>query len=628
MSITKNNVIVVYIYNNLDSEEFANYYLSTHEMSSVNINPSESSGTTIQGIYWQVDGQKVGIQIENNSEILSESDFYKNVEEPLLEALNTFELSEERDVWGIILGYRIPGGYYYIEEPSIGEEEYIISATSRISRIKQTFSLKHPNKLYNRQIFNRFNAGDAELSLIVSRIDGPNLSFAKTIVDNAKTLNQQLFANGTFYTDPYSDLVSSEAVNYKEEILDFYNNMLPTLNLDTWSTTFMDPYIDSIIPFVENDSFVWSWFTDRSSSTFFRYSNALRVFFYNADYDGGYTIRDETSKRWCYLSLDAGYVATAGSLSNPSIDGFLNPNAFFYALLRGATIGEAFYFSLPYLDWTTSLFGDILTYCSFPASEVIDEDEIDEHEVWNIMSKDMARSAAYLFKKENELKSIVFEIVDIDSLDPLIGAIDAEMSLLYPANDLHVVNKESVWNSQLKPLVDTFFDFPRLRYNQIDNTINPNINDYLTDHNFKVSRILANITSEAIIEDDNLIDEGWWQFEFIVNDDDQNNFINYHFKMDISNNEDFTDIIISKDSYSIRNWTYEKEKNTFVPMTYSGVTSSYIGRKVRYESRQDPLIGLDEYLTRGVIYYFRITQYNLETSEEYSSRDYSDIIYS
>jgi hypothetical protein len=160
-----------------------------------------------------------------------------------------------------------------------------------------------------------------------------------------------------------------------------------------------------------------------------------------------------------------------------------------------------------------------------------------------------------------------------------------------------------------------------------------------------VSRLLSDISGSATIEDDNLLDEGWWQFEFIVNDDDVNNYVNYHFKLEVSADPDFggsyssstdpslhdvytSNILITKDSNSIRNWTYEKEKDNFVPMTFSGVSSSYIGRKVRYESRQDPIISLDEYLTRGETYYFRVTQYNLETAEEYTPREFNDIIYS
>jgi hypothetical protein len=621
MAITENNFIVVYELGNLDSADFAAYYASKHGMQILSSNPSVNEGS-IDGIDWVVHGQLLGIQLTDNSEILpSEEVFNTQLLNPIKDAIANSEELENFNIWGIILGYNIPGGFYSNND--------IISATSRISRLNFAFSKKIQNKLYNRSIFQRIDSTDASYALICSRIDAPNIQAAKDYVDNAERLNEQVFANGVFYLDQYSDRATSGTIEYQNILSNFSDNVLPLLNLDSWSTTFMDPYIDSVIPYVEQDSFVWSWFSDRSSSSFFRYSNALRVFFYNADYDGGFTVRDENGKRWPYLSMEAGYVASAGAMSNPTILGFLNPISFFNALLRGATIGEAFLFSVPHLNWTISLFGDPLTYCSFPSSEVPDEDLIDEHETWNIMSKDLSKAAAHLYKKELELRDIVSEIVDITTLDPLVGALPAAVTLLYPANDLYLTCQETVWQSQLKPLLDTFFDFPRLRYySQTTDTLSPNINNYLTDHSFKVSRLIVDITGGSLIDEDNLLDEGWWQFEFIVNDDSPDNFINYHFKMDVASDSDFINIIISKNSYSIVNWTYEKEKNVFVSMTYSGVTSSYIGRKVRYESRQDPLIGLDEYLTRGETYYFRVTQYNLETLEEYAPREFSDIIYS
>ena len=217
----------------------------------------------------------------------------------------------------------------------------------------------------------------------------------------------------------------------------------------------------------------------------------------------------------------------------------------------------------------------------------------------------------------------------METSDPSLGAVDAAVTLLYPANDLYNNNKGVEWSSQLKPMVDTFFDFPRLRYYyQTTGTLAPDINDYLAAHSFKVSRILSSITGSAIIDDDNLLDEGWWQFEFIMLDDDVDNFVNYHFQLDIYDDIDFSNLIMSKDSYSLRNWTYEKNKDEFVAISFNGVASSYVGRKVRYESRQDPLIGLDDYLTRGETYYFKVTQYNIETLGEYTPREFSDIIYS
>jgi len=621
MAITKDNFIVVYELGNLNSADVAAYYAVKHGMSTVSSNPSANTGT-VGGITWEVNGQLLGIQLTDNSEILSsEAVFNTQLLNPILDAIANSEELGNLTIWGIILGYNIPGGFYSSDD--------IISSTSRISRLNSSFSKKTQNKLYNRSIFQRLDATDAAYALICSRIDAPNVLSAKYYLDNAEKLNDQLFANGTFYIDPYSDRANFGTAEYQEILDDFVSRKLSTLNLDTWTSTYQDPYIDAIIPFVENDSFAWSWFTDRAHSSFFRYSNAVRVFFYNADYDGGYTVRDENSNRWPHLALSAGYVASAGAMSNPSIPGFLNPNSFFDSLLRGATIGEAFLFSVPHLDWTISLFGDPLTYCSFPSAEPVSETLIDQHEAWDIMSKDLAKASAHLYKKESELQLMTYEIVDIDTSDPSVGAASANITLLYPANDLFVDNNNHVWKSQLKPLVDTLFDFPRLRYYyQTTETLAPSINDYLEERGFKVSRILADISGGAIIDAANLLDNGWWQFEFTVSDDDPNNFVNYHFKMDVSIDAGFSNILMSHDSYAIRNWTYEKEKDLFSPLTFNGVTSSYIGRKVRYESRQDSLIGLDEYLTRGETYYFRITQYDLETTEEFTPRIYSDIIYS
>ena len=95
----------------------------------------------------------------------------------------------------------------------------------------------------------------------------------------------------------------------------------------------------------------------------------------------------------------------------------------------------------------------------------------------------------------------------------------------------------------------------------------------------------------------------------------------------MSATSDFSTILLSKNSYQIRNWTYEKEKDTFVLFTYNGVPSSYVGRRVRYESRYDELASIDDYLTRGETYYFRVTQYDIQSGTEYTPTIYTDIIY-
>ena len=316
--------------------------------------------------------------------------------------------------------------------------------------------------------------------------------------------------------------------------------------------------------------------------------------------------------------MNNGYVGNAGSMSNPSNDGFLNPTAFFRSLKNGATLGEAYLFSLPFLDWTITLFGDPLVTVGFPSVIVEDETIIEENESWYRMSKELARAAANLKKKDEELYNVLKEIVDLTSNEK-----SAEINLLNSANYLYTQNNEAQRISELKSVTERFFVYPQKRFYDISN-----INDYLSQKGFKVSRLLTDIVSDGLIETSNLLDQGWWQFEFVVSDDDSS-FVNYHFKMNVYSDHCYTNLAIPYeiDSSIITNWTYEKERDVFAPILFSGVSSSYVGRKIRYESRVDSLIGIDEYLTSGETYYFEITQYNIETGEQYQTRQYSDIVY-
>jgi uncharacterized protein (TIGR03790 family) len=615
MAISKDNVIFVYNSADLDSIAVAAHYANAHDLDTSSDDPSGNSGA-VGGINWEVNGQLVGIEITDSSEILlSEASFNEQLLNPLKYALdNATELSG-RAIWAVVLGYNVPGGFL--------DGSNVVSSTSRISRIHHSFSKKKSNKLYNRSIFSRFGSSDASVALICSRIDAPSVYSAKAIIDNASRLNEQRYVYGKFYIDPYSDRVGPQPESYTEEMERFKDNLLPSLNLDSWSTTFMDPYIDVSIPYVQDDSFVWSWFRERGSSSFFKTTNSRRVFFYNADYDGGYSIRDETTKRWPYLALSAGYATTVGAMSNPSVAGFINPTPFFEALLRGACVGEAYLFSLPYLDWTMALFGDPLAYCSFPSMDVDDEDVIDEHEVWLRNSKDLARAIAQLYKKGKELEAMQTKIVDLASEDG-----DVELALLYPANYLWKASGDTARRSQFKNLVETFFDFPvGSYYNVSSGTLSPSTDLYLTDRGFRISRLLPDILGNTeSFSSANLLPEGWWQFEFIVQDD-SSDYVYYRFVLEVASDADFSTILLTKDSNSIRNWTYEKSKDTFIALPSGGISSSFIGRRIRYESRYEPLLGIDEYLARGETYYFRVTQYNADTGEQYSERTYSDIIY-
>ena len=635
-TITKENYIVVYRLDDTESKEFAEHYADKHGLSKGDIGV-DLGGSNLYEVY----GQLVGIPCSDTEILDSEGEFSAEVVIPLQEAVVNSHVFEGRDIWGIVLGYNVPGGFY---DPGISalfssdnpsgtlDSVDIISSTSRVSRALSAtgsqsfhdFDKKVANKLYNRSIFKRFDEEDAEHVVVVSRIDAPTLALAKQFADNTDNIIKQGKVEGKFYIDPYSDRAGPAADAYTEALVYFRENFLQKLNLEIFSTTFEDPYIDSTIPYVLDDAFVWSWFADKGTSDFFKETPSIRTFFFNGDNNSAFTVRDTLSDSWSYLALQGGYASVAGTMSIPGYNTYPDPTPFFDALIRGATVGEAFLFSVPNLDWTFTLFGDPLITVAFPDELELKEEEediLDEDQSWLLLTQDAARISAYLYKKERELNEVRDEVVNINQ-----NVI--EQALLYRSNDLYQIHDVDSRRSEIRPLVSAILSYPpkRFKYGGLSQH-SPDLNLYLQERGLKISRLLDDVATSQFVEEDNLLEEGYWEFIFEI-EDDANLFVNYHFILEVSSDSDFaSNIIMSRDSASLLNWSFETEKDNYIPMLISGVPASKVGRRVKYIRRKDTFLNIDESLERAEIYYFRVTQYNYITGEEYIPRVVSDIIY-
>lgn len=586
MAISASNVVVIYRDGDSDSLSVAQQYQDLHGLDS----------NQLQGIAC------------SSAEILSDrATFDSSVLIPVQNAISAAE-GFGYSVQVIVLSYNVPGGFR--------DGDDVISSTSRLSRLNFSYSQKIRNNLFDRKAFKRFDSIDADFALIVSRLDGPTRSDAERWIDASDVLKRQLTVNGTFYIDPYSDKQGPSADEYQSAMLRFKNRLLPQLNLETFSTVFLDPYIDAVIPSVTDDSFMWAWFTDRSSSSFFKTSTAQRVFLYNADYDGAESIRDSTARTWPLLALLNGYASTAGAMSDPGNDGFLFPTPFFDALLRGSTIGEAMLFAQPFLDWTMSMFGDPLIVVNFPddAASGIDDTSIDEQESWRLIFKNIARSIAYSLRKTDAAEEIVDSVV-------LSNDVSTEIDLLYKARNLLTKNSDLNRQSTYNNLVNSLFDHieNRRRYKDMTNPI-PTISQYLIGDVTKVSELLFDVQRDnQRLTASNLLPQGHWEFEDTIQDDAED-FALYHFEVEVSTDENFSDIVATSSSLSdTAGWFFEDEENEFSSITSAGVESSFIGRRVKYVSQAD------EYLTRSGLYYFRIRQRDGLTLFDW--RTSQDIIY-
>jgi uncharacterized protein (TIGR03790 family) len=332
MAITENNVVYVYRDGDSDSLALAQDYRDRHSMSS---------------------DQLVAVPCSTQEILANYTEFQTEVENTLKSSLATITGSAIGiDVLAIVLGFNVPGGFY--------DGSDVISSTSRVARINFDYLKKEKNCLFDRRNFSRFDSLDATTAYIVSRIDGPTKSFVEDWMNNSFNIYGNPKISGVFFFDPYSDRAGPLADAYFDDLMEFRDNILFTLGLEVFETSFVDSYIDPTVPKLEKDSFFWGWFTDRGDSGFFESTSTPRVFFYNADFDGAFTMRSSTTKRWPKLALENEYALTAGAMSSPGYDGLLRPFPYFLALLKGSSNAEAYTFSVPYFNWTMTMFGDPL----------------------------------------------------------------------------------------------------------------------------------------------------------------------------------------------------------------------------------------------------------------------------
>jgi len=584
MPVSASNTVVAYRSGDTQSEEVTDLYVARHNLPAAH---------------------KVALPCSSNEILNNEAAFDAQVRLPLKAAVDALEVGGA-NIMVIVLSFRVPGGF------RSGND--VISSTSRISRIHKPFVKQIRNDLFDRRVFSRFETADKGVALIASRIDAPTIQLAKDMVENADRLRKRAFVNGKFYLDPYSDRHAPGSDDYTNELLDFQTRTLPVLNLEEFSTVFLDPYVDVVIPFAENDSFIWSWFTDRTSLSFFKDTGSFRVFLYNADFDGAATVRGLTDGRWTSTGIQAGYLSTAGAMSAPTIDGFLRPQPFFETLIRGGTLGEAYLFSQPFFDWTISFLGDPLVSMSFPAELTIDAEGTNEIESIRLMSQSLSRALAYGLRKETELEQVRDRIVL--SLD-----IATEVDLLLPASNLYQENTNEAINGQYSDLVVTFADYIENRNRFANLTeIQPNVSTILSNNELQFSELIQDAEPDVNRYSSNVIlNQGSWQLEFVVQDD-AGSFAFYHFGIEVSESVDFDTIDLAVNSQDNQNgWFFEANENEFSPITVGGVRSSFVGKRVRYESQSG------QNLSRSGIYNFRVRQIDQLTT--YDFREFADIIF-
>lgn len=618
MSITPDNVLFIYRKNDVESLNIANLYSNIYDLNS---------------------SQMFAIDVDKTDILDSYEDFYESIESPVYNRIS--ELSY--NVYVIVLGYNIPYAFR-IDDPYMGSDPYItsdiISSTSRMSNINSPFYGRERNILFNRQIYQPFDSDDNGL-YICSSLAAPSMAVVQQHLLDSFAVKNQYFVYGKFYFDPYYSSTGSSSDSYKEELLSFKRLYLDDKDINYTSTSFLGFGKNSLFPFVQDDSVTWMWSVEDSSSTFFDDTNNYRVFFYNADGSSAKNLMDNDSSKWNNLCMKAGYISSAGALSQIGIEDYLLPLPFFEAIEQGASIGEAFLYSCPYLDWVICLFGDPLLEFKFKSQDYIYSSSvnyslIDENEIWRLMKNDASRVLAYWVNRKKLSEALLHIIVNSTDAWFEINTIDS-VNLEYKYNSDDVIRKNMI------DFVSTILNYPKLRFGYELEGVNEYLNNYLSDKNYKISaRLVAEQLSEDNISENNLFKDYFFFVEFLLSKD-TNEPVDYYFELDVSIDRDFSSIIFSSDSSvspDIDSWWYEKYDNSFSKVPTGGVPYSYYDKRIRFypdsqmldlilqnQTFDDPYSGEYCFPLYSQPYYIRITQRD-SNGVVYSSSDYYDIIFS
>lgn len=197
--------------------------------------------------------------------------------------------------------------------------------------------------------------------LLVTRLDGPTLEIANSLVDKAMDAESNGLWGRTYFDTRGLD--KSDRFYLGDEWLLGAAEVCRLTGFDVDIDTNAATYPAS---FPMSQIAIYAGWYDASPSGPFKAHRmefmpgafAYHLYSYNAE-----TLRD-TQSTWCGALLERGATCTMGSVYEPYLQFTPNIASFLYAWAYGATFGEAAWISENAVSWHTTMVGDPL-YCPF-----------------------------------------------------------------------------------------------------------------------------------------------------------------------------------------------------------------------------------------------------------------------
>jgi uncharacterized protein (TIGR03790 family) len=196
-------------------------------------------------------------------------------------------------------------------------------------------------------------SGDS-ITMMVSRLDGPNYDVIKGLIDKAIKAEKQGL-KGIAYIDSRG-ITSRNMFGRFDQSL---RNLAAFLKSETEIPVIEERAAKLFSPDTCPQTALYcGWYSLRKYIDAFDFVDGA-VGYHIASYEAA-SLRDPNSSQWCPAMLMDGITATLGPVSEPYLHTFPDPRTFFSKLYEGNCLVEAYYRTKPVNSWQMLLIGDPL----------------------------------------------------------------------------------------------------------------------------------------------------------------------------------------------------------------------------------------------------------------------------
>jgi uncharacterized protein (TIGR03790 family) len=192
------------------------------------------------------------------------------------------------------------------------------------------------------------------ITLMVSRLDGPNYDIIKGLIDKAIAAEQKGL-KGIAYIDSRGITSRDMYGHYDQSLL----NLAAFLRSRTEITVREERAAKLFAPGTCPETALYcGWYSAGKYVDAFDFVDGA-IGYHIASFEA-VSLRDPNSSQWCPAMLRDGITATLGPVAEPYLHAFPEPRAFFPKLYEGNCLVEAYYRTNPFNSWQLVLIGDPL----------------------------------------------------------------------------------------------------------------------------------------------------------------------------------------------------------------------------------------------------------------------------